>query len=237
MPTADNRIRLHELLPTILDRLPVILADVGELLAEQQPDYAGFLTEQFQEVLAEGNGFIAQLVDPAQREPTTMDRQSSVYQTLFEEIGRIHCQQQRDVTPLLAAYRTGATVTWRHIADTALQLGVPIEALAGLGAAVFAAVEDLSSASLQGYLQAQSTAGHARERLRDELAELLLSDRSATTTVAAAPITRSGFPSVAPANPSSRKQGRSRFAHLSMMARRRRRPGNIEPGRSFGVCA
>jgi hypothetical protein len=185
MQLADNPIQVHELVPAVVGRLPAILAEVRELLAEQQSDYAAFLTEGIEEVLGAAEGFIARLIGLADRDPSTMAPQlaSSAEQTLFEEIGRIHYQQQRDLTPLLAAYRTGATVAWRHVADTALQLGVPAEAFAGLATVVFAAVEQLSSASLRGYVQAQASEGHAREQLRKELAELLLSDRSDTAVV------------------------------------------------------
>ena len=57
---------------------------------------------------------------------------------------------------------------------------------AGLAAVVFAAVDQLSSASLRGYAHAQANAGQARERLREQLAELLLADRCDTTTIRAA---------------------------------------------------
>ncbi len=178
--------QLDHLVPAIVDRLPAILADVRALLAEQQPDYAAFLTEEFDEVVTAAEGFVARLVGLAERDPRTLEREFGVYQTLFEEIGRMHCQQQRDVTTLLGAYRTGATVAWRHVADAALQLGVPAEAFAGLASAVFTAVDQLSTASLRGYVRAQPTAGYARERLRNELAELLLSDRCDTATIQAA---------------------------------------------------
>ncbi len=188
MDIEEDHIQLPDLVPAIVHRLPAILAEVRELLAERQPDYAGFLADGFEEILGAAEGFIARLVTLAEQDPSTAASQlaSAVEQALFEEIGRIHYQQQRDVTPLLAAYRTGAAVTWRHVADTALELGVPAEALAGLAAAVFAAVDQLSSASWRGYVQAQTAAGQARERLRDELAELLLSDRCDTAALHAA---------------------------------------------------
>jgi hypothetical protein len=188
MGPEDEHIRLHNLVPAIMERLPTILAEVRELLAGQQSDYAEFLAQDFDEILGAAEGFIARLVGQAERDPPTIPLQlaSGVEQALFEEIGRIHYQQQREITPLLAAYRTGAAVAWRHVASTALQLGVPAETFAGLAAAVFAAVDQLSSASWRGYVRAQESAGVARERLRDELAELLLSDRSDMAAVRAA---------------------------------------------------
>src|SRR5262249_59429744 len=103
-------IQLDDLVPVILDRLPIILAEVRELLAEQQPDYAGFLTEDFAEVLVAAEGFIARLVRLAERDPSAITPQlaSGVEQAIFEEIGRLHYEKRQDVTHLLAAYRTGA---------------------------------------------------------------------------------------------------------------------------------
>ena len=186
--TKGGHIQLDDLVPAIVDRLPIILTEVRELLTEQQPDYAGFLTEDFAEVLAAAEGFITRLVRLAERNPSAIAPQlaSGVEQAIFEEIGRIHYEGQQDVTHLLAAYRTGAAVAWRHVSETALQLGVPVETIAGLAAVIFAAVEQLSSSSLRGYVRAQTSAEHAHEQRRDELAELLLSDRCDTVSIRAA---------------------------------------------------
>jgi hypothetical protein len=70
MPTAESRIRVHELVAAIIDRLPVILTEVRLLLVEQQPDYAGFLAGDFEEVLRASRGFIARLVREAARDGT-----------------------------------------------------------------------------------------------------------------------------------------------------------------------
>ncbi len=193
MRAKDDQLRLHDLVPAIVERLPVILAEVSDLLAERHPDYAGFLAEEFDRVVAAAEGFVAHLLGLAEWEPMTLGLESGVAQALFEEIGRLHYQQQQDITHLLAAYRTGAAVAWRHVADAALGLGVPAEAFAGLATAVFTAVDQLSSASLRGYVWAQTTAGYTRQQYRDELAELLLSDRSDATAVRAAAV-RAGWP-------------------------------------------
>jgi hypothetical protein len=181
-------IELDGLVPEIVGRLPIILAEVRELLAEQSPDYAAFLTEDFAEVLTASEGFIGRLVGLAERDPSTIAPQlaSGVEQAIFEEIGRIHYEQQQDVAHLLAAYRTGAAVAWRHVSDTALQLGVPVETIAGLAAVIFAAVEQLSASSLRGYERAQAGAKHVHENRRQELVELLLSDRCDTAALRSA---------------------------------------------------
>jgi hypothetical protein len=232
MQAADNPIQVCALVPAIVGRLPAILAEVRELLAEQQSDYAAFLAEGIEEVVGAAEGFIARLIGLVDRNPSTMAPQlaSSAEQALFEEIGRIHYQQQRDLTPLLAAYRTGATVAWRHVAAAALQLGVPAEAFAGLATVVFAAVEQLSSASSRGYLRAQASERHAREQLRNELAELLLSDRCDTAAIrAAAARAKWSLPrqvAVILINPSN-QVGRELLNHLDDSCLRLRRPQTL----------
>jgi hypothetical protein len=51
---------------------------------------------------------------------------------------------------------------------------------------VFAAVDQLSAASLRGYAQEQSESALVHDRLREELAQLLLSDRSDSVVIRAA---------------------------------------------------
>jgi len=113
--------------------------------------------------------------------------------TLFEEIGRIQWREGRELSTLLSAYQVGARVAWHHVSSTALGTGVAPEALAALAEAVFVFIDQLSSASARGFVMEQSEAAVTRERLRDELVDLLLSDRSDTAAVQAA-ATRAGWP-------------------------------------------
>jgi PucR-like helix-turn-helix protein/diguanylate cyclase with GGDEF domain len=180
----DDDVCLEQLVPAVVDRVPAILAEVREILAHRDPDYAAFLAEEFDEIVAAAEIFVARLIAQAERSPS--GEAGDVEQTLFDEIGRSQLRQGKSVIDLLAAYRSGATVAWRHISELALKLGVPSEAFAALATAVFTAVDQFSSASLRGYEQERSESALARERLRDELAELLLSDRSDSAAVRAA---------------------------------------------------
>jgi PucR C-terminal helix-turn-helix domain/GGDEF-like domain len=112
---------------------------------------------------------------------------------MFEEIGRLQWRQGRELTTLLSAYQVGARVAWHHVSSTALEVGVEPAGLAALAEAVFVFVDRLSSASVRGYVREQSEAAVTRERLREEVAELLLSDRSDSVAVRAA-ATRAGWP-------------------------------------------
>jgi hypothetical protein len=178
---------MADLAPVLVRRLPAILSEVRDQLAEQHPQYAEFLAEELDEIAVAAEGFITRLVETAKSgQAATATGSLGMEQALFEEIGRLHHRQGRDLIPLLTAYRTGATVAWQHVARAALGTGVSTEQFATLAAAVFAAVDRLSEASLRGYVLEQSVSASAREACRAELAELLLSDRSSTAAVHAA---------------------------------------------------
>jgi PucR C-terminal helix-turn-helix domain len=181
----DPGAELDTLVPAVLTRLPRILDEVREQLSSAWPDYAEFLAEEHDEVLVAAGAFVQRLVTlvgpDLRRLPSAAA--SGAEQPLFEEIGRIQWRQGRELTALLGAYQVGARVAWRHVAAAALEAGVAPEALASLAEAVFVFIDQLSSASARGYVLEQSEASAARERMRDELVELLLSGRASLTAV------------------------------------------------------
>jgi hypothetical protein len=192
---AASRARLELLVPALVQRLPALLAEVRGLLREEWPDYAQFLDGGQEEVTVAAEAFMRRLVNLAQeglnhKHPVP---QPETQAALFEEIGRIQWREGRDVSTLLSAYQVGARVAWHHVSTAALATGVAPEALAALAEAVFVFVDQLSSASARGFVLEQSEAAVTRERLRDELVELLLSDRSDTLAVQAA-ASRAGWP-------------------------------------------
>ncbi len=188
---------LERLVPALVDRLPRLLGEVRDLLGEDWPDYAQFMTDQHDEVAVAAEAFMHWLVELAQEglsHPaghTVPEPGAQV--TLFEEIGRIQWREGRELSTLLSAYQVGARVAWHHVSTTALETGVAPEALAALAEAVFVFIDQLSSASARGFVLEQSEAAVTRERLRDELVDLLLSDRSDTAAVQAA-ANRAGWP-------------------------------------------
>lgn len=176
----DRRSELDGLVPALVERLPAILVEVQELLREEWPDYAEFLAHEQDEVTVAAKAFMEVLIEiadsPAGSSPTGTDFGPQV--ELFEEIGRTQWQDGMDLTTLLSAYQLGARVAWHHVSRTALDIGISPSSLAALAEAVFIFIDRLSSASARGFVMEQSEAVAARERLRDDLVELLLSDRS-----------------------------------------------------------
>lgn len=185
--------KLHEMLPVLFRRLPEMLDEVRVKLTGDWPDYAEFLAEEQAEVTGAAEAFMLWLIDMAEH-GTERPREWPLGNQLelFEEIGRVQWREGREVSTLLSAYQVGARVAWRYVSGVALEVGVEPDTLAALAEAVFAFVDQLSSSSARGYVMEQSQSAAERELLRDELVDLLLSDRSNTAAVRAAAI-RAGW--------------------------------------------
>ena len=168
-------------------RLPELIAEVRDLLADGWPEYAAFLDQNPDGMQQAAELFVHRLLDMAEhgRSASRIDRLegAQTIQIVFEQIGRRQWQAGEDLTRLLTAYQLGARTAWRHVSATALALEVRPDVLAALAEAVFDFINQLSSASARGYVLEQGEDASARERSREELADLLLSDRSGMTAI------------------------------------------------------
>lgn len=170
------------LVDAVVSRMPQLVAEVRDELAERVPDYARFLTDHLESVTRSAGAVAGRIValmgEPAPGDEVELD--------LFEELGRSQWREGRALPDLLAAYQIGGRALWRHVSAAALVIGLRSEDLAGLAEAVFFFVDQLSSASAHGYVLEQEESGALRERHRDELVELLLSGSGDATAIRAA---------------------------------------------------
>ncbi|MCW2914469.1 MAG: PucR C-terminal helix-turn-helix protein [Actinomycetia bacterium] len=115
--------------------------------------------------------FVDQIADPlARREPGI-----KVYQGL----GRGEYLEGRDLDALQAAYRVGARVAWRRIAEVGRQAGWPAQTMSLLAEAAFTHVDEIAAYSVEGHSQARENATGRLQHLRQRLLELILArDRS-----------------------------------------------------------
>ena len=187
---------LSALMPALRADLPELLDDVAAALAQVDPSYADFLAGGRDEVLPAAEYAMSLLVSEAAEvlgEPVAgLDGRAEaadgadVAFALFEALGREQWRRDQPVRPLLSAYQLGGRVTWRRIAAVAVRLTLPAEALVALAEAVFRLVDEISAATISGYVDEQAQSATERERLRDVLAERLLSDRADSAVVARA---------------------------------------------------
>ncbi|MEU7783083.1 helix-turn-helix domain-containing protein [Amycolatopsis sp. NPDC049159] len=170
--------QLWALLPRELAAVfrPRLLDVADEVLREIQrtiPDYARPLDGAFGKALRAGvQAAILQFIDRiAASGPVPDDRRK-----LFVGLGVHELAQGRNLDVLQAAYRVGARVTWRRMAEVGTRAGVPSATLCLLAEAIFAYIDELSALSIEGHAAAQARAAGALERRRRRLLDLLLAD-------------------------------------------------------------
>jgi hypothetical protein len=101
-------------------------------------------------------------------------------------LGRGEARSGRSADALLSAYRVGARVAWRELAETAVESGVPAGMLADFAELVFAYIDELSAASVAGHADELATSGRVRQGYLDRLAFGILRGDPADALVAAA---------------------------------------------------
>ena len=90
------------------------------------------------------------------------------------ELGRGEARSGRSMDALLAAYRVGARVSWRHMSGSAVRAGLTVEQLARFAELVFAYIDQLSASSVAGHSDELATTGRVRQRYLERLAAHLL---------------------------------------------------------------
>jgi PucR C-terminal helix-turn-helix domain len=101
-------------------------------------------------------------------------------------LGRGEARSGRSIDALLAAYRVGARVSWRHMSDTAVAAGLTVGSLARFAELVFAYIDQLSASSVAGHTDELETTGRVRRHNRERLGALLLAGAPLHALTAAA---------------------------------------------------
>jgi hypothetical protein len=91
---------------------------------------------------------------------------------VFFDFGRSELRAGRSLGSVLAAYRVGAQAAWRCMAETGHAAGIEPRALYALADAIFAYIDRLCTATVEGYGYEQSTAAVERVDARRRLVEL-----------------------------------------------------------------
>ena len=110
--------------------------------------------------------FVDLIADPE------LDR--SAVERVYRGLGRGEYRERRSLDALLDAYRLGARVAWRRVAELAIAARVDRRTLALLAEAVFAYIDGISALSAEGYAEEQSAQAGEAQRRRRRLARVLL---------------------------------------------------------------
>jgi hypothetical protein len=158
-----DRIRPH--LPEVVDE---VIAAVGH----EVPAYRRPLEGDFGRGLRFGvEAALGRFLDlPG----TTQLAASGADRDVYVALGRGELQAGRTLEALLAAYRVGARVAFRRFAELAREAGLDADAIVPLAVATFAYIDELSSASIEGFAAEQSARAGERDRLRTELLASIL---------------------------------------------------------------
>ncbi len=159
-----------------------VTAAVIAALPLEVPKYARPLEGAFGEGLRRGVGVaLGRFLDlPGTQLPALVGADRDVYIAL----GRGELRQGRELETLLAAYRVGARVAFRQFAGLARTAGADADQLVLLAEAVFAYIDELSAASVEGYAHEQSLQAGESGRRRRQLLDLVLSGRVDARAVA-----------------------------------------------------
>ncbi len=112
---------------------------------------------------------------------------------VYVALGRGEAREGRTLEALLAAYRIGARIAWRHLAVDARREGVDSESLALLAESIFAYIDELSAFSAEGHAQEQALAAAESDRLRRRLVRLLIDPRPAEPAAVEAAAREAGW--------------------------------------------
>ncbi len=153
---------------------------------------------------------------------------------VYVRLGRGEFRSGRSLDTLLGAYRVGARVAWRRLAEAARRGGLDAAGLVSLAETMFAYIDRISAASAEGYAQEQSEAASERGRLWDRLGELMLSGGSPATIEQVARAARYRLPDVVAAVLLPGSAGSGRVVDGADGADGADRAGAVSPARGDG---
>jgi hypothetical protein len=153
--------------------LDAITDEILATIAREVPEYARPLEGAFGHGVRTGvTEALRQFVELIRSPSGERDQGREVYVAL----GRGELRQGRTLDSLQSAYRVGARVAWRRVADAARAADVDPRVLSLLAESIFAYIEELSADSVEGYAEARSRQEGERRRRQRELVALLVRD-------------------------------------------------------------
>src|SRR6266576_3795154 len=172
-----------EVADLIEPELAAITEEILATIAREVPEYERPLEGRFGRGIRLGVNqallqFVALIRAPdAGREPG---------REVYVELGRGEQRVGRTLDALQAAYRVGARVAWRRIAEAGQRANLDPEPLTLMADAIFAYIDELSADSVEGYAEAQAAVEDLRRQRRQELVTLLLRQPPASAADVAA---------------------------------------------------
>ena len=188
---ADLHTGLHlgeAVVRVLRGRLPEVATHTVATIIVEVPSYTGALRGSMGDNIEAAvqmalGGFLELAAHSADADPSTpLD---ATVQAAYG-LGRGEARSGRSMDALLAAYRVGARVAWREMAQAAAEAGMGSSTMAQFAELVFAYIDELSAASVAGHSDELSTSGRVLQRYLERLGQHLLSGASADVLAASA---------------------------------------------------
>jgi hypothetical protein len=160
-------------LPKVSSR--TIAAIIREVPAYAEP-FAGELGHKIARAVRVALGTFLNLVSRPGADPGTP--MASAIDAAYA-LGRGEARSGRSLDALLAAYRVGARVAWRGLAEISVEAGQPAATIADFAELVFAYIDELSAASVAGHADELAASGRLRQRRMQELTQALVTGEPA----------------------------------------------------------
>ena len=160
--------------PEVASVLRPVLRDLADetirAIGREVPDYSRPLEGRLGVTLRYGTErALRRFVDSIEAPTAVSERDRRIY----FELGRLEMREGRTLNALLAAYRVGAQIAWRHFVEAGVRANLQPTILYRLGEAIFAYIDDISGESIEGYAAEQSAAAGERQRRHARLVFLL----------------------------------------------------------------
>ncbi|GAA0566611.1 helix-turn-helix domain-containing protein [Paractinoplanes ferrugineus] len=195
-------VRAYRLSPEVVaplrERLPHVATQTIDAIMTEVPAYAeaftGGLGAKIERAVRTALGTFLGLVsraygpEPQSSRGYAPEPQSPLAPALEAAyaLGRGEARNGRSLDALLAAYRVGARVAWHELAAISVAAGQPAAIIAHFAELVFAYIDELSAASVAGHADELASAGRARLRDLEQLAQALLAGEPEHALLAAA---------------------------------------------------
>jgi hypothetical protein len=171
-PTGKPWERLSEDSARLIEQeLEGMTAEILTAIARDIPAYTRPLKGAFGEAVRGGVDQALRQFAAIIRDPDTTLRQQG--RRIYVALGRAELEAGRSIGALLAAYRLGAQIAWRRLAEASLASELDQRETNLLAEAIFAYIDEISAESAEGYAQAQAERAGEIDARRGRLIDLL----------------------------------------------------------------
>ena len=160
----------RHLIASMRSHVPSLSDEIITALRQELPEYARPMDGPYGHALRTGvhqalSSFVDLLADPA----APRDKRDEV----FRSLGRYEAYEGRSLDTLQAAFRIGSRLAWRRVSKIGRNGNLSSSVMSQLADGVIGYVHELATLSVEGYHEARSQSGDARDEWRRRLLALL----------------------------------------------------------------